>query len=202
MSAEIVRRLWDEVARIKQHLKDVRSRAFSMVARGVVQLGEDNHGLRQLQVGLLANETRAGIEHMEHFGLTAAPMSGAEALVIFIGGNRDHPMVIATPDRTYRPQALNPGESCLYSAFKQTVLLDKSGNISAAATEPGANVTVVSRQGGITLSAPNGTITIQVGGVTFTLSSQGIAMQGNLSVQGNVSVQGTISATGPITGNV
>jgi len=183
------------IADLRQHCKDLRSRVLSVVARGVVQLTEDNHGLRQVQVALLAQETRSDIEHMESFGFSAVPMKGAEALLVFVGGNRDHPLIVSTPDRATRPQTLNPGESCVYAAFQQAILLDKDGSVALTTQTGTGNVIITAQNANVNVTAPNGTVTVKVGAVSLTVSQQGIAVVGNLSVQG------AVTATGPISGN-
>jgi phage gp45-like len=51
----------------------------------------------------------------------------AEAIVLFLSGNRSHGVVIAQDDRRFRPTGLKEGEVCLYDDQKQQVVLTREG---------------------------------------------------------------------------
>ena len=55
-------------------------------------------------------------ERFQQYGLTSHPHPGAEALLLAVGGMRQHPIVAAIDDRRYRPTGLEEGEVCLYSS--------------------------------------------------------------------------------------
>jgi phage gp45-like len=56
------------------------------------------------------------------------PLAGAEAAVLFVGGIRDHALVVAVDDRRYRKTGLQPGEVALYTDQGAYVLL-KRGSV-------------------------------------------------------------------------
>lgn len=93
----------------------LKRRVMLMVGRGIVRLVNDSLKLQELQVSLLADEVRNGLEHVQAYGFSAHPHPGAEAVVVFIGGNRDHGLVIAVGDRRYRLTGLAQGEVALYT---------------------------------------------------------------------------------------
>lgn len=159
MTARIEQRL----AALRQQVADLRSRVTLSMARGVLRLGEDDHGLRQTQVGLLHGEVRGEIEHLEAYGLTAAPQPGAEAVVLFLGGERDHPLVLSTPDRRHRPRDLQGGEVCLYAAAGQRITL-----------------------------LANGDVRVYAPGKTVTAECATLILKGNLEVEGNIHATGSI----------
>lgn len=86
-----------------------------MVARGVVQLIADDKGLQNIQVTLLADEIRDNVERFQNYGFTSVPLPGAEAAVIFVGGNRSHGLAISIDDRRYRLKNLGNGEVAIYT---------------------------------------------------------------------------------------
>ncbi|MDP3715186.1 MAG: phage baseplate assembly protein V [Burkholderiales bacterium] len=85
------------------------------VGRAVVTLVNDALKLQGVQVALLADEVRDNVERFQQYGLTSHPHPGAEAIVVSVGGNRNHPVVICVDDRRYRLKSLAPGEVALYS---------------------------------------------------------------------------------------
>lgn len=119
MSVDLITRL----------LAPLKTRIANMVARAVVQLANDAGGLQVVQLSVLEDETRDGCERFQQYGLTSVPFAGAEAVVLFVGGRRDHPLVVAVDDRRYRKKDLQPGEVALYSAAGQWVLLKADGTI-------------------------------------------------------------------------
>ena len=53
---------------------------------------------------------------------------------MFLGGNRDHGLVIAVDDRRYRLTALAAGEVALYDDLGKTLVLKRNGDIVITAT--------------------------------------------------------------------
>jgi phage baseplate assembly protein V len=96
-------------------MEPIRQRVMLMLGRAVLQVINDDAGLQRVQVSLLAKETRDNVERFQQYGYTSHPHPGAEAAVLFLAGNRDHPIVIAIDDRRYRLQALEQGEVALYT---------------------------------------------------------------------------------------
>lgn len=99
-------------------LEPLRNRVAGMVARAVVTLVDDKKRMQELQLQLLG-ETIAGAERVQNYGLTSKPFpptgeQAAEAVVLFVGGGRDHPLVVAVDDRRHRPTDLADGEVALY----------------------------------------------------------------------------------------
>jgi phage baseplate assembly protein V len=94
-----------------------------------VRLVADSGGLQVLQLGVLDGETRDGVERVQQYGFTSVPLSGAEAVVLFVGGRRDHGLVVAVDDRRYRLRDLAPGEVALYASAGQRMHLKADGSI-------------------------------------------------------------------------
>jgi phage gp45-like len=98
-------------------------RLGNMVARGKVLAANSLGKLQILQLGLLAGETKDRVEHLEPFGFTAKPLSGAEHVTLFLDGDRSHGVTIVVADRRYRLQGLQDGEVALYNAHGHKVVL-------------------------------------------------------------------------------
>lgn len=116
------------VSGLQRVLGPLNRRISNMIARAVVRLVSDDTKLQSLQVSLLAETTRDGAERFQQYGFTSHPHVGAEAIVLFPFGNRDHPIVIAVDDRRYRKTGLEPGETALYTDEGDFILM-KRGRI-------------------------------------------------------------------------
>lgn len=99
------------------------------LGRAVIRLIDDTGGIQKIQAGLMANETRSGIERFQEYGFTSVPHEGAEAAVMFIGGMRDHGIIIATEDRRYRIKAMEGGEVALYTDEGDKIHLKRGNKI-------------------------------------------------------------------------
>lgn len=108
-------------------LAPVTRRIANMTARGVVTMVNAALKMQGLQVSLLAGEVKDGLEHCESYGFTAHPHDGAEAVALFLGGDRSHGLVLATPDRRYRLTGFEKGEVAIYDDLGHCVKLARSG---------------------------------------------------------------------------
>lgn len=93
-------------------IRDLGNRVMMMFGRGVLRGVNDSNGRQQLQVELLKDELRDGVEHMQNYGFTSHP-KGGDVAVAFIGGNREQGIVLVVDDRRYRI-SLEPGEVAIY----------------------------------------------------------------------------------------
>lgn len=106
-----------------------------MVARGVLSLVNDTAKMQGVQVKLLSGEVR-DMERFQNYGFTSQPHAGAEVAAVFIGGNRDHGLVLAVDDRRYRVKALAAGEVALFDDLGHTVTLTRAGIVISGGSHP------------------------------------------------------------------
>lgn len=123
----------DTLAALRKLIRPLHHRIMLSIGRAVVRAVSDGPGIQELQVSLLTDEMRGRVQYFQPFGLSAVPLPGAEAAVVFPGGDRGHGIAVAVDDRRYRPH-LQPGESCLYNSkgVKITLLADKTIEITGA----------------------------------------------------------------------
>ena len=114
---------------VSRALRPLWRRVLSAVGRGFVSLATDDQELEQLQLKLFAGEVRGDLEVLGHYGLASAVEPGAEAVVVFLGGNRDAGVIVSADDRRYRPRDLAPGEVRVYSRFGSSVRLLADGSV-------------------------------------------------------------------------
>lgn len=100
---------------IDRMLSPLRRGLAHIVSRAVVTLVNDAARMQTLQMSLLADEQLDGAEHWQPYGFTYKPHTGAEALVVAVGGRRAHSVVIACADRRYRITDLTDGEVAIYT---------------------------------------------------------------------------------------
>lgn len=116
--------------------KGLANRVGMMVARAIVASVNDGAGLQLVQVELLEDEVRDDIERVQNYGLTSHPQAGAAAVVVFVGGNRDHGLAIAVDDRRFRVKAMAAGEVAVYDDLGHLVHLTREGIVIDGAGHP------------------------------------------------------------------
>jgi phage baseplate assembly protein V len=196
-------RIWMAIRELRQELRAIRNRLLLSAARGAVRLANDSTGLQTLQLGLLNGEVRDNCEHLQGYGLTAVPTAGAEAVVIFPGGSRDHPIIVGVADKRYRPGNLGGGEVCLYSQFKQQIYLKADGSTQITTGIAGQQISL-NADGSVQILAPGEIkLTSQYGQTIWMRSNQNLEFDvPNSQVMVNtktVVINGNLIVTGTIT---
>lgn len=100
---------------MKRLLDKAYSSIRNLVSRGVAKSFNDGQKWQTAQVALLDGELVDGAERAQNYGLTSLPHEGAEVIVVHVGADRSHPVILACDDRRYRVQGLTSGEVCLYT---------------------------------------------------------------------------------------
>lgn len=121
---------------IQKLLAPMHRRVMLMVSRCVVSLVNDSLEMQRLQVTVLSGEVRDQVERFQEYGFTSNPFAGAEGVMVSVGGNHDHGIVIAVDDRRYRLQGLSGGEVALYDDQGQKVHLTREGIVIDGAGKP------------------------------------------------------------------
>lgn len=149
-------------------LRPLAMRIGNMVARATVSAADSSGKIQKLQLRLLADERKDNIEHFEPFGFTSKPLPGAEAVALFLDGDRSNGIVVVVADRRYRLVGLQDGEAALHDAYGNKVHLHKDGTMEVVAS------------------------------LKVQITSPLVTMSGNLQVAGDVTVQGKADVTGNI----
>ena len=141
-------------------LRELFRRVRLMVGRAVLTAVDDARQMQSVQVEGLRGEILDRAERFQQYGFSSHPHPGAEALLLAVGGIRQHPIVAAIDDRRYRPTGLEEGEVCLYTdedkidpfhriVFKRGRVIELSCGDTVLKLEPD----------GMTLTTPSGTQT-------------------------------------------
>ena len=106
----------------------IRNSIKNLIARSIVRVVKDSTNMQLLQIEVLAGEVKSDVERVQNYGFSSVPKDGSEALVLFIGGNKDHAIVTAVDDSRVRKKDLKAGEVVMYDGNGSFILLkdDKS----------------------------------------------------------------------------
>jgi phage baseplate assembly protein V len=119
----------------------------NMLARGVVTSSKADGKMQNLQVGLLAGETKDNIEHFEPYGFTSNPPDGSEVMTVFIEGDRSHGVVICAADRRVRIKNLGKGFIGLGLEGGPQLVIDPAGTMIITATALHIAATTITSSG-------------------------------------------------------
>lgn len=114
-------------------------RIVSCFGLGRVTTSRDGAGTHLAQVSFgdsNVTDVRDNTPLMQHWGLASRPKAGADAVVVFLGGNRGNGVVIATGDRRFWLKGLAEGEVALYDDQGQKVHLTRNGIVIDGAGKP------------------------------------------------------------------
>lgn len=100
---------------IEKALAPLQRKLRLMATRAIVRMVDPGALLQQLQVAAVGGELLDNIEHWEPYGFTSNPQPGAEALLLSLGGDRDHAVVVNVADRRFRLRNTAPGEVALFT---------------------------------------------------------------------------------------
>jgi len=111
-------------------VQELGRRVSMLVTRARLALVDDTKKLQQVQVELLADETKDKVERFQQYGCTSHPLAGAEVVTVFLGGGRDHGIVLAIDDRRYRLTELEPGDVALYNDTGAKIVIGRDRTIT------------------------------------------------------------------------
>lgn len=110
-------------------LERLQDRIMSMVGKAIIASVNDTTDLQTIKITGLADEVQDDVERLQNFGFTSNPPKKSEAIVLYIGGNRDHPVAITVDSSRERMKGLESGESAMYSSFDNHIHLKSDGSI-------------------------------------------------------------------------
>lgn len=116
-------------------MRSLRTRVMNSVARAVISALDDTGDYQVVKLDVLADETLEDVERVQNFGFASNPPSGAEAVLLLVGGNRDHPIVISADTPKTRKKSLQPGEAAVYGNATANYLYLKKDDTSELKTK-------------------------------------------------------------------
>lgn len=116
-----MRRLSQAIQQKAQGAVDEIRQAF----RGVLHLVKNADNIQKVQAAGLADETLQDVELMQQFGFTSVPPANTQAVILPIGGQTTHGIVIATENGSFRVKNLEGGEVAVYDESGSSIVLKK-----------------------------------------------------------------------------
>jgi len=135
----------------------------NILARAVVIAINTASKCQMLQISMVANEGKDHIEHLEPYGFTSAPLSGAEALAAFFDGDRSHGVVLMVADRRYRLQGLEAGEVAIYTDEGDSIIMKRGNRVEVTTAHFVVNATEKVTFNTPLVEVPKGEITDKTG---------------------------------------
>ncbi|HHF5623880.1 TPA: phage baseplate assembly protein V [Haemophilus influenzae] len=183
---------------IRQHTESALG-AVRQAFRGQLNLVKSADNIQKVQVSGLADETLQDVELMQQFGLTSVPPAGTQVVVLPMGGETTHSIVIATENGSFRVKNLKSGETAVYDESGSTIIL-KQGRL----IEIDCDILKITATTKVEISSP----VVETDRV-FTAQGQingngGMAVQGGsgASFTGNVTqTKGSFTTDGDVTAN-
>lgn len=108
----------------------------NMVTRAVITAIDTVRKCQTAGLKLIAGEKKENVEHLEPYGFTSAAQNGAEAVVLFPGGDRSHGVAVVVADRRFRLKGLARGEVALYDDQGLSVTLTRAGIVVNGGGKP------------------------------------------------------------------
>lgn len=117
------------IDQVKKLLEPIQRRVMLTVGRCVLNAIYDGKGVQQVQASLLGDEVRDKVDRMQEYGFSSVPLTGAQGVIVFVGGDRGHGVVVATSDSRHRPTGLQGGEVVIYTDEGDKITLKRGNNI-------------------------------------------------------------------------
>jgi phage baseplate assembly protein V len=149
-------------------------RVMNMICRGVLATTDDENGMQLQQVSLLRDEAKTAVERFQNYGFSSNAPADSECIVVFVGGGRDHGIVVGVDDRATRFTGLGSGEVAIYTNEGDSIIVLKRNNIVEVTTR----TLIVNVEDAIEIEAPE----IRIKG--------DIALDGDLTATGNINAPG------------
>jgi len=172
-------------------LRTMHRRVMNMVARGVIAETDDKPGMQNVQVSLLHEEAKVAVERMQNYGISGVAPRDSEVTVVFIGGGRDHGVIVATESRASRFTDLKEGEVAVYTDEGDSIVLKRDNTIEVT-----TNHLTIKCDADVKIECQEATITVDN---AIEINASDIMLNGNVTVNGNLTMGNTGAANGDST---
>lgn len=114
---------------LEKLVRPLKTRIMNMVSRATIKVSK----IDSAQLEVFGDEIRDDVDRVQEWGFSSMPPDGSDGVVVFVGGNRDHGVVIASGNRKDRPP-LEAGESAMWT--KDVVIkIDKDKKVTVTGAE-------------------------------------------------------------------
>lgn len=112
---------------IERILEPMRIKIRAIVSRALVEIVSDKSDIQMMQISVLRDEVKDDIERVQNYGFTSVPASGAEAVVLFVNGNKENGIVVACEQSKFRLKGLKENEVAVYHKDGHYIKLTEDG---------------------------------------------------------------------------
>lgn len=119
---------------LTRFIEPLKRKLTSMICCALIDAVKDDKDIQLVTLNILDEEEHKNIERIQEYGFTSHPPANSEAVILFVGGNRSHGLVIATETSRYRLKSLPAGAVALYTMSGEYVKLT-NGKIEVYADE-------------------------------------------------------------------
>lgn len=117
--------LSDDISRI---ITNIKNKIFLLIGRAILTAINNDGTTQKIQIKGLKGETITDIDRVQDYGLESHPkVDGAEAVILFIGGNRANGVAVNVNNKTHRPSGLSEGDVYLYDYRGTQIKIDSAG---------------------------------------------------------------------------
>jgi len=152
----------------------MNNQILNLIARAIGRRVDDSASRQSAQVEVTKSELIDGVPRIQNYGLTSVPpVEGSDAIVLFLGGNREQGIIVAMENRQFRLTSLEDGEVALYDDLGNVFKLGREMVEVEAVTkvQVRAPVVDVAAEGSATLTCGASSITLTPAGVDITSPS-------------------------------
>ena len=155
-------------------------RVMNMICRGVLATTDDDNGMQLQQVSLLRDEAKTAVERFQNYGFSSNAPADSEVIVVFVGGGRDHGVVVGTDDRASRFTGLAAGEVAIYTNEGDSIVLRRDSIIEIT-----TKTLIITAEEVVTIKADK-----------LEIEAPEIAIKGDIELDGSLNATGSVNAPG------
>jgi hypothetical protein len=142
----------------RNSLLEMSGRVMHQLVRLTLNKGNDNPMMQELNFDGMNGDKRSIVERIQAFGMSTVPLPrddgggggggaggaegakgpAAEGIAAFVGGQRNHPVIIGIDDRRHRPMGMKPGESFQYDDQGQGTLIRRAATYILSLDDDGS----------------------------------------------------------------
>lgn len=167
-------------------LERLYRRILMLIGRGEIKLVDDSKVVQIVQVNLGPLETRDNTPRSAEYGFASNPPAGTDCVLLFVGGDRDNGIVIATNNKGARLKNLQPGEVAIHDDQGRWIWL-KRGSIEIDAKNTPVDVN-------------NVTVLTAKAATKIRFETPLLECTGQITATGNITSQATVTGTTDVVG--
>lgn len=111
-------------------MRQVLNKIMNLVSRGFITFSNSTSKCQELQIQMSGGEQKSDVEHIEPYGFTSRPLDGAEAVALFLDGDKSHGVILVASDRRYRIKSLKRGEVAIYTDEGDYIIFNRNNEIN------------------------------------------------------------------------